>query len=90
MCRPQDDMILTPKKANWDLKRDIENKMALLTRRTDRAIAALRRELLQNDADATTNVSGTASATDGDDLVSKINAQSARDAHSDDDEDDDQ
>jgi len=37
---PQEDVLLNvaPKKANWDLKRDVEKKLEKLERRTQRAI----------------------------------------------------
>ena len=73
--------MLAPKKANWDLKRDIEPKMSLLQRRTERAIAALRKELLASESEPAPPVAG------GDDnLVARINAHGAKDAESDDEE----
>ena len=41
---PLDLFTLQPKKANWDLKRDLERKMVVLGVRTDNAIARLVRE----------------------------------------------
>lgn len=38
---PQDILNLAPRKVDWDLKRDIEGKLAKLERRTQRAIAEL-------------------------------------------------
>lgn len=39
-------MSLAPRKVDWDLKRDIEGKLAKLERRTQRAIAELIRTWL--------------------------------------------
>ncbi|KAI8067082.1 mRNA splicing factor [Gongronella butleri] len=50
---------LAPKKANWDLRRDVEKKMRRLDRRTQRAILDLIRKRLADDgnlADAVTQV----------------------------------
>jgi coiled-coil domain-containing protein 12 len=44
---------LVPKKPNWDLKRDVENSLARLERRTQIAIAELIRQRLQGEADKT-------------------------------------
>lgn len=44
--KPLDLFKLQPKKANWDLKRDLERKMEVLGVRTDNAIARLVRERL--------------------------------------------
>lgn len=40
---------LAPRKPDWDLKRDIEKRMAKLERRTQRAIAELIRERLKGE-----------------------------------------
>ena len=40
------------KKINWDLKRDIQSKLDVLERRTQKAIVQLLREKLENDADS--------------------------------------
>ncbi len=51
----QGDVLLNvvPKKANWDLRRDVEKKLAKLERRTQRALVQLmqeqQREQLAND-----------------------------------------
>eukprot|EP00210_Caulerpa_lentillifera_P004608 g4394.t1 len=37
-------MDVAPKKANWDLKRDVEEKLELLERRTQRALILLQQE----------------------------------------------
>jgi hypothetical protein len=36
--------LLKPKKANWDLKRDVEKKLAKLEKRTQRAMVDIARE----------------------------------------------
>lgn len=41
---PQDLFNIQPKRANWDLKRDMTNRMAKLERRTNEAIATIFRE----------------------------------------------
>ncbi|VDI37422.1 coiled-coil domain-containing protein 12 [Mytilus galloprovincialis] len=41
-------MNLAPRKPDWDLKRDIAKKLEKLERRTQRAIAELIRDRLQN------------------------------------------
>lgn len=40
---------LAPRKPDWDLKRDIEKRMAKLERRTQRSIAELIRERLKGE-----------------------------------------
>lgn len=42
---------MAPKKLNWDLKRDIESKLAKLERRTQRAIVELLKERLSKEAE---------------------------------------
>ena len=40
-----DDIInVAPKKANWDLRRDVANKLEKLERRTQRALVAIMQE----------------------------------------------
>ncbi|KAI9026885.1 WD40-repeat-containing domain protein [Hyaloraphidium curvatum] len=46
---------LAPRKPNWDLKRDLDRKLAKLERRTDLAIAELIRDRLKQDGNATSN-----------------------------------
>ena len=42
---PQDASVsVAPKKANWDLRRDVEDKLAKLERRTQRAMVELMQE----------------------------------------------
>lgn len=41
---------MVPKKVNWDLKRDLETKLAKLERRTQRAIVELLKERLEREA----------------------------------------
>ena len=49
--RTRDVLNLAPRKANWDLKRDLEKKMQLLEGRTQRAIVQLVRQKLQAQGD---------------------------------------
>lgn len=49
---PLDLFKLQPKKPNWDLKRDLDQKLATLSVRTDNAIARLVRERIQKQQDA--------------------------------------
>jgi coiled-coil domain-containing protein 12 len=46
---------LAPKKINWDLKRDISDKLAKLERRTQKAIVELLKERLEKEASFQTN-----------------------------------
>ena len=41
---------MAPKKINWDLKRDIQDKIAKLERRTQKAIVELLKERLEKEA----------------------------------------
>ncbi|EAU88781.1 hypothetical protein CC1G_01154 [Coprinopsis cinerea okayama7 len=69
---------IAPKRPNWDLKRDMEKKLAKLERRTQEAIHTLIRQRLA------------AQKGESDDLVGAMNAQERQDAKadlSDDDED---
>ncbi|KAG2186026.1 hypothetical protein INT43_002464 [Umbelopsis isabellina] len=47
---------LAPKRANWDLKRDVEKKLERLDKRTQRAIAELIRERLKNETKSGTDI----------------------------------
>lgn len=38
---------VVPRRPNWDLKRDVERKIAILSRRTDKAIIQLIREKIE-------------------------------------------
>lgn len=49
---PLDLFKLQPKKPNWDLKRDLDQKLAVLNVRTDNAIARLVRERIQKQQEA--------------------------------------
>ncbi|RUS17666.1 cwf18 pre-mRNA splicing factor-domain-containing protein [Endogone sp. FLAS-F59071] len=49
---------LAPKKPNWDLKRDVEKKLARLDRRTQTAVAELIRIRLKGESDKTANLAG--------------------------------
>lgn len=40
----EEELNIAPKKANWDLKRDVEKKLEKLSRRTQRAIVEIIRE----------------------------------------------
>lgn len=40
----EEELNIAPKKANWDLKRDVEKKLEKLNRRTQRAIVEIIRE----------------------------------------------
>lgn len=40
----EEELNIAPKKANWDLKRDVEKKLDKLNRRTQRAIVEIIRE----------------------------------------------
>ena len=44
--------LLAPKKINFDLKRDVADKLAKLEKRTQRAIVSLLRERLENEGDS--------------------------------------
>ncbi|CAG8708675.1 303_t:CDS:2 [Acaulospora colombiana] len=65
---------LAPKKPNWDLKRDVEKKLARLDRKTQASIAKLIRMRLQSESadDATV------------DLADAVNAQQKADSDDDD------
>ena len=58
---PEDDgqelLSVQPKKANWDLRRDVERKLEKLEKRTQRALAELMR---QEDAKRTAQAAGQA------------------------------
>ncbi len=45
----QEALDITPKKPNWDLKRDIEKKLEVLERRTQRGIVQLLRQKLEQE-----------------------------------------
>ncbi|KAI8575264.1 hypothetical protein K450DRAFT_262498 [Umbelopsis ramanniana AG] len=47
---------LAPKRANWDLKRDVEKKLESLDKRTQRAIAEIIRERLKSDTKTGTGI----------------------------------
>jgi coiled-coil domain-containing protein 12 len=48
--------VVAPKKANWDLKRDIKPKLDKLEKRTQKAIVQLLKERLQQEATAADDV----------------------------------
>lgn len=63
---PLDLFKIQPKKPNWDLKRDLDRKMEILSVRTDNAIARLVRErITQNRKAAKTPAAGSAESQGG-------------------------
>ncbi|CAB4441168.1 unnamed protein product [Rhizophagus irregularis] len=60
---------LAPKKPNWDLKRDVEKKLAKLEKKTQSSIAELIRIRLQSESNEDASV----------DLVDAVNAQQKAD-----------
>ncbi|GBB91645.1 hypothetical protein RclHR1_01900010 [Rhizophagus clarus] len=60
---------LAPKKPNWDLKRDVEKKLAKLEKKTQTSIAELIRMRLQNESNEDASI----------DLVDAVNAQQKAD-----------
>ncbi|CAM9286570.1 unnamed protein product [Ectocarpus sp. 4 AP-2014] len=46
----EEELNIAPKKANWDLKRDVEKKLEKLDRRTQRAIVEIIRERMAEEA----------------------------------------
>ncbi|EFE40871.1 hypothetical protein TRV_04336 [Trichophyton verrucosum HKI 0517] len=71
--KPIDLFNLQPKKPNWDLKRDLEQKMKILDVRTDNAIAKLVRQRIQN-SQATATAAGTRGG-DGDGETAGIDGE---------------
>ncbi|CAG8482280.1 5134_t:CDS:2 [Ambispora gerdemannii] len=55
---------LAPKKPNWDLKRDVEKKLAKLDKKTQVAIAQLIRIRLQDETDAKTDLADAVNSQD--------------------------
>ena len=53
MCALQGDDIINvaPKKANWDLRRDVAKRLEKLDRRTKRALVAIMQEQQQQPVD---------------------------------------
>eukprot|EP00918_Siedleckia_nematoides_P024364 GHVU01052698.1.p1 GENE.GHVU01052698.1~~GHVU01052698.1.p1 ORF type:complete len:129 (+),score=28.01 GHVU01052698.1:37-387(+) len=47
---------IAPKKPNWDLKRDVERKLTILSHRTDRAIVQLINRKVQETSTATEKI----------------------------------
>ena len=45
-----EETIATPKKINWDLKRDIQDKLKKLEKRTQKAIVEMLKERLEKEA----------------------------------------
>ena len=83
-----DPMSLAPKKANWDLKRDMAPKMARLERATQRAIAELIRERMAETEGAQREGQGNEEAQgwSGTDLAAAVTAR-AEARNTEDDED---
>lgn len=46
-AQDEDELNIAPRKVNWDLKRDIEEKLRKLDRRTQRAIVEIIRERME-------------------------------------------
>lgn len=75
---------LQPKKPNWDLKRDLEKKLAILNVRTDNAIARMVRERIEAEKAAKIKAGKGAATGDGDeemggmDGVSLVEAMKVR------------
>jgi len=75
---PLDLFKLQPKKPNWDLKRELKERMEVLDLRTDNAIARLVRQKVegkQKTANGDGNVEGVAAALEGGELVEAIRAR---------------
>merc|ERR1712138_210434 len=49
-------LFVRPRKANWDLKRDVEKKLEKLEKRTQRAILDLIQQKLKDQADGAANI----------------------------------
>jgi coiled-coil domain-containing protein 12 len=70
---PLDLFKLQPKKPNWDLKRELKDKMQILDVRTDNAIARLVRERLEGQKKAAGN--GEAGGMEGNELLEAVHAR---------------
>lgn len=72
--KPIDLFKLQPKKPNWDLKRDLDEKMKTLNVRTENAIARLVRDRIQNAQKTKTdgNQDGEALGMEGETLVEGV------------------
>jgi coiled-coil domain-containing protein 12 len=68
---------LQPKKPNWDLKRDLEKKLAILNVRTDNAIARMVRERIEAEKAAKLKAGkGSAATGDGDEELGAMDGTS--------------
>ncbi|EFQ96724.1 hypothetical protein MGYG_08649 [Nannizzia gypsea CBS 118893] len=89
--KPIDLFNLQPKKPNWDLKRDLEQKMKVLDVRTDNAIARLVRQRIQNSQAAAAargiDGDGEAAGIDGEMLVQGIHTRERDEAEQGNEED---
>jgi len=75
---PLDLFKLQPKKPNWDLKRELKERMEVLDLRTENAIARLVRQKVegkQKAANGDGNVEGIVAALEGGELVEAIRAR---------------
>ena len=64
--QPDTVIDLAPKKINWDLKRDIADKIAKLERRTQKAIVKILKERLESEAAREVNNDESVPEDDGD------------------------
>jgi coiled-coil domain-containing protein 12 len=71
---PLDLYRLQPKKPNWDLKRELKEKMQILDVRTDNAIAKLVRERLESQKKLQGS-NGEAAGLDGADVLRQVHAR---------------
>jgi coiled-coil domain-containing protein 12 len=79
--KPIDLFRLQPKKPNWDLKRDVERKMARLNVRTENAIARLVRERIEGaKKSAHGNGEGDNLGIKGEELVEGVHVRERKDA----------
>ncbi|KEQ70303.1 hypothetical protein M436DRAFT_11497, partial [Aureobasidium namibiae CBS 147.97] len=83
--KPLDLFKLQPKKPNWDLKRDLDRKLAVLNVRTDNAIANLVRQRIaatqaeKRKATGVTNNEGEAMGMEGAELLEATNLREKED-----------
>lgn len=75
---PLDLFKLQPKKPNWDLKRDLKQRMEILDIRTENAIARLVRERIEGQQK--TNDTGDPAALDGVNLVEAVRVREREEA----------
>lgn len=77
---PLDLFKLQPKKPNWDLKRDLKQRMEILDIRTDSAIARLVRERIESQKKKDGGVNGQAAGLEGVDLVEAVHVREREEA----------